>query len=141
MIGVKWTTARAVGERAAQLACRALGRVETPERPRALNTADPQLPPDADLTRIVPDRPVLLGHVTLAVRHQMAMRLPDVIRRRTSLYLSRALDRAALTSCASVMARELRWSRREMGAEIDAAEADLASFRNPLQRDLRPAAA
>lgn len=141
MLGVKWTTARAVGERAAQLACRALGRVETPERPRALETGDPQLPPDADLTRIVPDQPVLLGHVTRAVRQEMAMRLSDVIRRRTPLYLSRALDRAALTSCAAVMARELRWSRRETAAEIDAAEADLASFRNPLQRDLRPAAA
>ena len=141
VVGVKWTTARAVGERAAQLACRSLGRVEAPQRRRALETADPRLPPDGDLTRIVPDQPVLFAHVTHAVRHEMAMRLSDVIRRRTSLYLSTALDRSALTSCASVMARELRWSRRETSAEIDAVEAEIAVFKGPLQRDLRPAAA
>jgi len=132
VVGVRWTTARAVGERAAQLACRALGRVETPQRQRALKTADPKLPPDGDLTRIVPDQPVLFAHVTHAVRHEMAMRLSDVIRRRTSLYLSRALDRSALAACASVMARELRWSRREISTEIEAAEAELAIFRGPL---------
>jgi glycerol-3-phosphate dehydrogenase len=115
--------------------------VETPQHERALNMADAALAPDADLTRVVPDQPVLFGHVTHAVRHEMAMRLSDVVRRRTPLYLSRALDRAALTSCASVMARELRWSRREISAEIDATEAEIESFRGPLQRDRRPAAA
>jgi glycerol-3-phosphate dehydrogenase len=148
VIGVKWTTARAVGERAAQLACRALGRAERPLRQRALDTTNldttnPIAPAEmgpALAARVVPDQPVLFGHVMQAVRHEMAMRLSDLVRRRTSLYLSQALDRAALIACASLMARELRWSRREMSAEVAAAEAEIAAFRGPLQADLRPAA-
>jgi len=133
VVGVKWTTARAVGERAAQLACRSLGRVETPQRPRALDTADLKLPPDGDPTRIVPDQPALFAHVTHAVRHEMAMRLSDVIRRRTSLYLSMALDHSVLASCAAVMARELRWSRRQISAEIAAAETDQGIFKGQVR--------
>ncbi len=144
IVGVKWTTARAVGERAAQLACRVLGRADRPVHPRSLDPTGDMAPSaqiDPSLAaRVVPDQPVLFGHVAQAVRHEMAMRLSDVIRRRTTLYLSQALDRAALVSCASLMARELRWSRRDLGAEIDAAEAEIAAFRGPLQADMRPAA-
>ena len=71
---------------------------------------------DATLTaRVVPDLPVVMGQVLQAARAEMAMRLSDVIRRRTPLYLSAALDRSALSACAGVMMRELRWSRREIG--------------------------
>jgi glycerol-3-phosphate dehydrogenase len=140
VIGVKWTAARAVGERAAQLACRALGRVERPLRPRILGNTHLQLD-SALVARVVPDQPVLFGHVIHAVRCEMALHLCDVVRRRTPLYLSKALDRGALIACATVMARELRWSRREISAEVAAAEAELAAFRGPLQADLRPAAA
>ncbi len=143
VVGVKWTTARAVGERAAQLACRMLGRADRPVQPRSLGTGDMAPPAQIEQSlagRVVPDQPVLFAHVAHAVRHEMAMRLADVIRRRTTLYLSKSLDRAALMSCASLMARELRWSRRDIGAEIDAAEAEIAAFRGPLQVDMRPAA-
>lgn len=143
IVGVKWTTARAVGERAANLACRTLGRSEQPVRERLLNPSRAPLP-DSDSTltmRVVPDLPVVLGQVAHATREEMAMRLWDVVRRRTPLYLSRALDRAALAACASVMARELRWSRRETVAEIDATEAELRAFRGPLNASPRPVAA
>jgi hypothetical protein len=63
------------------------------------------------------------------------------VRRRIPLYLSAALDRSVLASCAAVMARELRWNRREVAAEIDAAATELANFRGPLQADPHPAAA
>jgi glycerol-3-phosphate dehydrogenase len=143
IVGVKWTTARSVGERAARLACRTLGRSEQPLRKRVLNPS--RVPPahaePSLAARVVPDMPVVLGHVAHAVREEMAMRLWDVIRRRTPLYLSRALDRPALATCASVMARELRWSRRELAAEIDATEAALTAFRGPLRAAPRPVAA
>jgi glycerol-3-phosphate dehydrogenase len=135
VIGVKWTTARAVGERAAQLACRVLGRADQPLRPRALETAGflPEVDIEPSLaTRVVPDQPILFGHVVHAVREEMALHLADVVRRRTSLYLSEALDRSTLTACAGLMARELRWSRRETGTEIEAAERELAAFRGPI---------
>ncbi len=144
IIGVKWTTARSVGEQAARLACRALGKANRPLRQRALATASPLGAPDVDpalMARVVPDQAVLFAHVLHAVRHEMAMRLADVVRRRTSLYLSNALDRSALSACAALMARELRWNRREIGAQVDAAEAEIAMFKGPLQADLRPAAA
>jgi glycerol-3-phosphate dehydrogenase len=78
--------------------------------------------------RVVPDLPVVLGQVAHAVREEMAVHLWDVVRRRTPLYLSRALDRSALSACASVMARELRWSPRKTAAEIAATEAELVAF-------------
>jgi glycerol-3-phosphate dehydrogenase len=142
IVGVKWTTARAVGERAARLACRRLGKSEQPVSERILESTS--APPSADpalAVRVVPDQPVTLGQVAYAVGHEMAMRLPDVVRRRTSLFLSTALDRSVLASCASVMARQLGWNRREATAEIDAAEAEIAAFRGPLQADPNPRAA
>jgi glycerol-3-phosphate dehydrogenase len=145
VVGVKWTTARAVGERVARQALRRLGKVEPPAlRAPELDTAAPRLPADTDptlATRIVPDLPFVFAHIVHAARHEMAMRLGDVVRRRIPLYLSAALDRSVLTSCAAVMARELRWNRREMAAEIEAAAAELATFRGPLRAEPHPVAA
>jgi glycerol-3-phosphate dehydrogenase len=145
IIGVKWTTARAVGERVARQALRRLGRAEQPVlRVPQLDTAVPELPLEADPTlaaRIVPDLPLVFAQVAHAARHEMAMRLSDVVRRRIPLYLSTALDRSVLAACAAVMARELRWNRREVAAEIDAAAAEIATFRGPLQADPHPVAA
>lgn len=145
IIGVKWTTARSVGEQAAILVCRRLGKPGRATGERALTGlagAPPALYTDPTLgVRVVPDLPVVLGQVVHAVRDEMAMRLSDVVRRRTPLYLSPALDRSVLAACAAVMARELRWSRRDVSNEIDAAEADIAAFRGPLQADPRTAAA
>jgi len=146
IIGVRWTTARAVGERVARQALRRLGRAEQPPVSASqLDTAGPSLPPlDVDPTlaaRIVPDLPLVFAQVVQAARHEMAMRLSDVVRRRIPLYLSAALDRSVLASCAAVMARELRWNRREVAAEIEAAAAELATFRGPLQADPHPVAA
>jgi glycerol-3-phosphate dehydrogenase len=145
VVGVKWTTARAVGERVARRACRRLGRAERPpSSQRALEIPDSLQSLDSDpslAARIVPDLPLVFGQIVHAVRHEMAIRLVDVVRRRTPLYLSTALDRSVLASCAAVMARELRWTRRDVAAEIEAADAEIAAFRGPLQADTRPVAA
>lgn len=145
IVGVKWTTARAVGERVARQACRRLGRTEqSPPGKRKLEALSSPFVTDADPTlaaRVVPDQPVTFAQIVQAVRHEMAMRLSDVVRRRTSLYLSTALDRSVLGSCAAAMGRELRWTRRDLAAEVDSAAAELAAFRGPLQVDSRPATA
>jgi glycerol-3-phosphate dehydrogenase len=137
IVGVKWTTARAVGERVARQACRRLGRTEqAPPGKRKLGPVSPPPLVDADPTlagRIVPDQPIAFGQIVQAVRHEMAMRLSDIVRRRTSLYLSPSLDRSVLSSCAIIMARELRWGRRELAAEVESTEAELTTFRGPLQ--------
>ena len=102
----------------------------------ALAAAEPALG-----ARVVADLPVVLAQVAYAARAEMAVRLADVVMRRTPLYLSRALDRPALTACAATLARELRWSTKETGAQVDEAARELAAFRGPLVCDLEPAAA
>jgi len=102
----------------------------------ALMAAEPAL-----ATQVVPDQPVILAQVAYAARAEMAVRLSDVVLRRTQLYLSLALDRPALTACAATLARELRWGTKETGAQVDEAARQLAAFRGPLVCDLEPAAA
>ena len=102
----------------------------------ALMAAEPAL-----AARVVPDMPVVLAQVAYAARAEMAVRLADVVLRRTPLYLSAALDRPALTACATTLARELRWSTKESGAQVDEAARQLAAFRGPLVCDLEPVAA
>jgi glycerol-3-phosphate dehydrogenase len=92
--------------------------------------------------RIVPDMPMVMGQVVYAVRHEMALHLRDVVNRRLPLYMSNKLDAAALLACATTMARELRWSRREVMSEVEEVEADLARSRGyGLERDLCSTAA
>jgi len=143
IIGVKWTTARAVGERVARRACRRLGRtdqVSSAARKLDCNTTSSPNSDPSLAVRLVPDQPVVLGQVVHAARQEMAMRLIDVVRRRTPLYLSAELDRSVLASCAATMARELRWSRRDVAGEIEATEAEIAAFRGPFRGDTRTAA-
>jgi glycerol-3-phosphate dehydrogenase len=102
----------------------------------ALMAAEPSL-----CARVVPDLPIVLGQVAYAARAEMAVRLTDVVMRRTPLYLSQALDRQALTACAAALARELRWSTKETGAQVDEAARQLAAFRGPVACDSEPAAA
>lgn len=102
----------------------------------ALIAAEPAL-----AARVVADLPVVLAQVAYAARTEMAVRLADVVMRRTPLYLSQLLDRPALGACAATLARELRWSSKETGAQVDEALRQLATFRGPLMCDLEPAAA
>ena len=102
----------------------------------ALIAAEPTL-----ATRVVADLPVVLAQVAYAARAEMAVCLADVVMRRTPLYLSQALERQALSACAATLARELRWSTKETGAQLDETARRLAAFRGPLVCDLEPAAA
>jgi glycerol-3-phosphate dehydrogenase len=86
------------------------------------------------MARVVPDMPVVMGQVVYAVRDEMALHLRDVVKRRLPLSLSNELDHAALLACATVMARELRWSRREMMTEVEEVEAELAAVQRPWAR-------
>ena len=102
----------------------------------ALMATDPALG-----AAVVPDLPVVLAQIAYAARAEMAVRLADAVLRRTPLYLSRALDRGALAACAAALARELRWSSKETGAQVDEAARELAAFHGPPLSDLEPAAA
>jgi glycerol-3-phosphate dehydrogenase len=131
VVGVKWTTSRLVAERAVQLACRKLGQGSAPaaRRLRVAGLEDPRGGGPHDALEgvragtsgpLVEDLPVSVTDVEIAARDEMAVKLCDVVLRRTALGLSARLDADAIASCAQVMQRELNWSpaqtERELGA-------------------------
>jgi glycerol-3-phosphate dehydrogenase len=79
--------------------------------------------------RVVPDLPVTQAQVVYATRTEMARHLWDVVRRRAPLYLSDELGERAIATCASLMQRELGWSRLETSRQIEATVAHLRAFR------------
>ncbi|RMF65662.1 MAG: hypothetical protein D6743_07665, partial [Calditrichaeota bacterium] len=61
---------------------------------------------------------VLRAEVVHAVREEMAVKLSDVVRRRTELGSGEHPGKAALHECAALMAEELGWSKERMRDEI-----------------------
>ena len=117
VIGVKWTTARAVAEKAVDLVCRKL-RHRSAVRPigkrPALSTWG------VDETRVSAQQ------ITRAAREEMAVGLTDVIFRRTPLGFSDQLDQATVEQCADLMVQECRWSPAERARQIGLVNATLA---------------
>jgi glycerol-3-phosphate dehydrogenase len=142
VVGIKWTTARAVAERAVRMASKHVHKRNNRAPKRKLMTAE--VPAVQDLVAkdaslgelIVPDLPVTRAHVIHSVRDEMAFRLWDVIRRRTPLYLSRALDDTAIRVCANLMAKELEWPGTEIVRQIEDTLAELRAFRLLPERKL-----
>lgn len=66
---------------------------------------------------------LLLAAVRHAVREEMAVKLSDVVRRRTELGSAGRPAKPDLELCASEMARELRWPTEKTAAEIAEVEA------------------
>ena len=159
IVGIKWTTARAVAERAVAMACEHLGASVAAPAGRTLNlfpeatNAPPRLAPEclrhlaemyganalavlqlmaehpALCERVVADSPVTQAQIVYATRDEMARRLWDVVRRRAPLYLSDELGERVLATCASLMQRELGWSQPETVRQIEAAFAQWRAFR------------
>ncbi len=85
----------------------------------------------ADIVRLMHERPELreplapsvetLGaEVVYVIRHEMAMRLTDIVIRRTGLGAARLPDAAAIDSAARLAAQELNWSPEQRDEEIAA---------------------
>ncbi len=89
---------------------------------------------DAELARpIVPGRPDLLAEAVLAVRHEQARCVADVLLRRTRLGLVAApqlRDADAVRAVAAALGRELGWSRRQVKREAEAWPAAAAEAGN-----------
>lgn len=170
VVGVKWTTARGVAERAVAQVARSLGRggAAAPAAHGPLAGADPGAA--AELARRVRERrpaalseaslepllrgygagaaavlelaekepalaaalhpasPVIGAQLVYAAREEMALRLEDVVLRRTELWLARPAD-AALQAAADRMAAELGWDAARRAREIDATHAALRRLR------------
>jgi glycerol-3-phosphate dehydrogenase len=109
VIGVKFTTARAVAERAVDLVSKRLGRLST--RCRTGETMLPGASPNSD---------GLTDPVLEAVRHEMAHTLTDVVVRRMGLGAAGYPGDAAAREIAGRMQKELGWSDTRKTQEIEA---------------------
>ena len=74
----------------------------------------------------IPDTTTLLAEVRHAIEHEMAMKLEDVVMRRTELAAGSHPGRRALEAAAMEMAQHLRWSDGRMREELSATERTLA---------------
>lgn len=79
-----------------------------------------------------PERTVLAAEVALAVRHEFARHLTDIVHRRTMLGLSPDLGESLTEAIADVAAAELGWDAGEKGREIEALRAWNARLRTGL---------
>jgi glycerol-3-phosphate dehydrogenase len=79
-------------------------------------------------SRLTPNRECLEAEVAFAVEHEMAVRLDDVVLRRTGLGTIGHPGTAALERCASIMATRLAWSPAHARDEVARVEAMLRSW-------------
>jgi glycerol-3-phosphate dehydrogenase len=74
----------------------------------------------------VPGTTTLFAEIRHAIDHEMAMKLEDVVMRRTELAAGSHPGRRALEATAMEMANRLRWSDGRMREELSATERTLA---------------
>jgi glycerol-3-phosphate dehydrogenase len=109
LVGVKYTTARAMAERATDLALERLGRPRV--RCRTAHTPLPR-------ARTLSGPP---GEAALvAVREEMALTLSDAVLRRLDLGTAGAPAASELAAVTAAMARELGWDEARTAAELAA---------------------
>jgi glycerol-3-phosphate dehydrogenase len=82
--------------------------------------------PRADAAARIADTTTLLAEVRHALEYEMAMKLEDVVMRRTDLAAGSHPGRHALEAAAMEMARHLRWSDNRLREEVSATERTLA---------------
>ncbi len=121
--GGKYTTFRVMARDVMARVAAKLGRTG-----RALvDPADPlpaPLPPGVDLERIA----------EFAIEQEFARRLPDVLRRRTTLWLEPDRGRVAAGRIAAVMARRLGWTPERAREEVQDYDASLWEEETLIQR-------
>ncbi|MBA2302046.1 MAG: FAD-dependent oxidoreductase [Acidobacteria bacterium] len=147
--GVRYTTARATAQQAADLCTEILGRPVTPPALAPLagaafnglalyrqqgqgqdrfvaryGTLHTELPADGR-DPIAPDIDVTSSEILYAIRREMALTLSDVTLRRTDLAAGGHPGADALRAAASVMAAECGWTTGQTADEIQAVEREL----------------
>jgi glycerol-3-phosphate dehydrogenase len=105
---VKYTTARSVAERVVDWVFRDMGRTAP-----ACRTAD------VPLVLAGTDGVLTASDVRRAVREEMALKLGDIVFRRSDLGNSPRLDRGAVREIAGVAGAELGWDTLRQGAEVE----------------------
>jgi glycerol-3-phosphate dehydrogenase len=111
--GVKYTTARRVAERVVDQIFRDLGRPSPPCR-----TAEVPLEGSGPAS-FDSDGAMQKSSIVGAVRDEMAVKLSDIVFRRSNLGALPGLQRSTLDEIANISGSELGWSVRRREAEID----------------------
>jgi glycerol-3-phosphate dehydrogenase len=113
--GVKYTTARLVAEQAVDRVFASLDRTS----PRC-RTAETRLP--GAEARVRANRVAIPagGEIVRAVREEMAVTLPDIVFRRTTLGAAPGPQRSAVEDVARTAGLELGWDSLRQQAEVDA---------------------
>jgi glycerol-3-phosphate dehydrogenase len=112
--GVKYTTARKLAERVVDWVFRDLGRTSP-----ACRTAEVPLLGGEEQEPVRTGGTLTRADVQRAVREEMALKLSDIVLRRTSLGSTVPLSRSSLASAAQLVGAELGWDPMRQEAEID----------------------
>jgi glycerol-3-phosphate dehydrogenase len=126
IVGVKYTTARAVAERATDLVCEILGRASVQCR-----TAEQRLPGGdiAPPDELVASAPLLEAAVERAIHDEMALTLSDVVLRRTAIGSAGYPGGDAVARCARAAQRALGWDEPRTAREVDELKRSYAPVR------------
>jgi glycerol-3-phosphate dehydrogenase len=109
--GGKYTTYRAEAEKIVDELLNKLGRTAR----ECLTAKTPLPPPASDPDQLIADAPMVhASDIRRACEEEMAMSVDDVMRRRTSLALSRFGGPEIAASVARIMATSLGWSEAQM---------------------------
>ncbi|MGH7509665.1 MAG: glycerol-3-phosphate dehydrogenase/oxidase [Gemmatimonadales bacterium] len=114
MEGVKFTTARRVAELAVDRVFASLGQSSPPCR-----TTQVLLPGAQDRRPVEPPAEVAREEILQAVREEMAIKLDDIVFRRTSLGAAPGPARTTVEEAARVAGGELGWDSHRQAIEID----------------------
>jgi glycerol-3-phosphate dehydrogenase len=112
VIGGKWTTSRAVAQRAVDALVHHLG-----VKVRPCDTAVAPLPDEGHEVR--DDSPDLAACLQRAVREDMALTLGDLVFRRTNLGALGVASREKLRGWASLVAAHCHWSPADVERQVD----------------------
>jgi glycerol-3-phosphate dehydrogenase len=112
--GVKYTTARAVAERVVDQVFADLGRPAP-----ACRTGEERLVEMVDEMALEPDGTVGKAGVMRAVRDQMAVKLSDIVLRRSSLGMVASPSRTSIEHLARIAGAELGWDPSRQEAEVE----------------------
>jgi glycerol-3-phosphate dehydrogenase len=124
--GVKFTTARRVVEQAIDRVFVSLGRAIPPCRTAEQQLDQAMMPPEVTQT-------LTEEEIFRAVRQEMAVKLSDLVFRRTRLGAAPKLQRRAVEAAARTFGVESGWDERRVVEEVDAVMREVGAPRTALE--------
>jgi glycerol-3-phosphate dehydrogenase len=112
--GVKYTTARKVAERVVNRVFTSLDRTSPP-----CQTAEVRLDEPGGEASLEPDGTMARADILYAIREEMALKLSDIVFRRSSMGILPGVSRITLEHMSRVAGAELGWDANRQEAEVE----------------------